>query len=227
MRPTLLSALAALALLLGAAGADAAGGDAAATSAYVRANYALVATAHAHQGAAEAALQSLLARVRRECPLIVAGSPQDEASEKLTFELVGAMRLVAIKPFAGAIAQYARAVSRLRWSSASLTRKVRSYARELLAQSRLAVPDFCGELRAWKANGYTSLPPGTLPFNNAYYAVYVGIGLLPSGQLAPSLPGSQRALVRRTLKLENDVIEFEANAVETWGRIMDAAGLNP
>jgi hypothetical protein len=227
MRATLLGSIAALGLLLGAPAAGAAGGDAATSAAYVRANYALVAAAHAKQDAAEAALQSLLARVRRECPLIVAGSPQDEASEKLTFELVGTMRLVAIKPFAGAVAQYARAVSALRWSSASLTRKVRSYARELLTQSRIAVPDFCGELRAWKATGYASLPPGTLPFNKAYYAVYVGIGLLPTAQLASSLPGSQRALVRRTLKLEEDVIEFEANAVETWGRIMDAAGLNP
>lgn len=227
MRSALLSTLATLGLALGATSASAAGGDSAATAAYVRANYALVATARANQGVAEAALQSLLARVRRECPLLVAGSPQDEASEKLTFELVGAMRLVAIKPLAGAIAQYARTASGLHWSSAALTRKVHTYARELLTQSRLAVPDFCGELRAWKATAYASLPPGTLPFNKAYYAVYVGIGLMPTAQLASSLPGSQRALVRRTLKLEEDVIEFEANAVETWGRIMDAAGLNP
>ncbi len=225
MRRTALASL--LALALGPACAVASASDSSTSAAYVRENYALVASAHARQGAAEAALQSLLARVRRECPSIVAGSPQNEASEKLTFELVGAMRLVAIAPVAKAVATYSRAVAGLRWSSPALTRAVHSYARELLTQSRLAVPDFCGALRAWKASGYATLPPGTLTFNRAYYAVYVGIGLLPTRQLAPSLGGSLRGLVQRTLALENDVIEFEAQAVETWGQIMNAAGLQP
>lgn len=227
MRRALAIPLASIGLMLGPSHALAAGGDASATAAYLSANYALVATAHAKQGAAEAALQSLLARVRRECPSLVAGSPQNEASEKLTFELVGTMRLLALRPLGGAIAQYARAVAGLRWRSAALTRTVRSYARELLTQSRIPAPDFCAELRAWKATGYATLPPRTLPFNKAYYAVYVGIGLLPTNQLAPSLSSTQRGLVQRTLQFENDVIEFEAQAVETWGQIMDAAGLHP
>jgi hypothetical protein len=227
MRRALAVPLASIGLMLGPSHALAASGDTSATAAYVSANYALLATAHAKRGAAEAALQSLLARVRSECPSLVAGSPQNEASEKLTFELVGTMRLVALKPIGGAIAQYARAVAGLRWSNAALTHEVRSYARELLTQSRILVPDFCAELRAWKATGYATLPPHTLPFNKTYYAVYVGIGLLPSKQLAPSLPSAQRGLVQRTLQFENDVIEFEAQAVETWGQIMDAAGLQP
>jgi hypothetical protein len=227
MRRALVLPLASIGLMLGPSHALAASGDASATAAYVSANYALVATAHANRSAAEAALQSLLARVRSECPSLVAGSPQNEASEKLTFELVGTMRLVALKPIGGAVARYARAVAGLRWRDATLMRNVRSYARELLTQSRLPVPDFCAELRAWKATGYATLPPNTLPFNKAYYAVYVGIGLLPTKQLAPSLSSAQRGLVQRTLQLENDVIEFEAQAVETWGRIMDAAGLQP
>jgi hypothetical protein len=226
MRKLLLTMLVPFALLLLPAQALA-GGDGATTASYLRANYALVSSAHAKQGAAEAALQSLLSRVRSECPKLVAGSPQNEASEKLTFELVGAMHLVALKPIAAAIGAYSRAVAQLRWSNSALTRSVHTYARRLLTQSRLAVPDFCGELRAWKSTGYATLPAPTLPFNKAYYAVYVGIGLLPTRQLAPSLTSAQRGLVSKTLQLENDVIEFEANAVETWGSIMDAAGLNP
>lgn len=227
MRKLLLVSLVALALALLPANALAAGGDSVATATYVRANFALVSSAHAKQGAAEAALQSLLARVRRECPLLVAGSPQNEASEKLTDELVGSMHLVALKTFAGAIGSYAQSAARLRWSNPKLTRAVHTYARELLAQSRLAIPDFCGELRAWKSSGYATLPAATLPFNKSFYSVFVGIGLLPTKLLAPSLSSAQRGVVRSTLKLENDVIEFEANAVETWGSIMDAAGLNP
>jgi hypothetical protein len=216
-----------VALALIPANALAAGGDSAATASYVRANFALVSSAHAKRGAAEAALQSLLARVRRECPQLVAGSPQNEASEKLTAELIGSMHLVALKPLASAIGVYAKAAARLRWSNPRLTRAVRSYARELLAQSQLAIPDFCGELRTWKSSGYATLPATTLSFNKTFYSVFVGIGLMPTKLLAPSLSSAQRGVVRRTLQLENDVIEFEADVVETWGSIMDAAGLNP
>jgi hypothetical protein len=132
-----------------------------------------------------------------------------------------------LRPLAAATATYARAVSALRWSSATLTRTVRTYARELLAQSRLAPADFCGVLRAWKASGYATLPPDTLRFDRAYYAVDVAVGLLPVRQLAPSLAGSQRATVTRTRTLEEGIVEFEAQAVETWAEIMNAAGLQP
>ena len=227
MRKLPLASVALLALALLPAQALGAGNDRATTASYVRANYALVAGAHAKQGASEAALQSLLARVRRECPKLVAGSPQNEASEKLTDELVGSMHLVALTPLSSTIASFARSVARLRWSNPKLTRSVQTYARELLAQSRLAIPDFCGELRTWKSSGYAALPAATLPFDKSFYSVFVGIGLLPTKLLAPTLSSAQRGVVRKTLQLENDVIEFEANAVETWGSIMDAAGLNP
>jgi hypothetical protein len=227
MRVRVQATLLLIGLVLAASPASAAPDDRAATAAYVRADAALVTTAHARLGAAETALQSLLARVRRECPNVVAGSPQNEASEKLTAQLIGTMRLVALRPLAAATATYARAVSALRWSSATLTRTVRTYARELLAQSRLAPADFCGVLRAWKTSGYATLPPDTLRFDSAYYAVDVAVGLLPVRQLAPSLAGSQRATVAHTRTLEERIVEFEAQAVETWAKIMNAAGLQP
>jgi hypothetical protein len=226
MGKALLATLSLLALTL-APSPTVAADDRATTAAYVRANYTLVASAHARQGASEAALRSLLVRVRRECPNVVAGSPQNEASEKLTAELIGTMRLVALRPVARAAATYSRVVSSLHWSNGALTRTVRTYARELIEQSRLSVPDFCGELRAWKATGYTTLPPGTLHFNQTYYSVYVGIGLLPKRQLAPSLAAGELALVRRTSQLEQGVLDFEAQAVETWAKIMNSAGLEP
>jgi len=185
-------------------------------------------SAHAKQGAAESILRSLLARVRRDCPSVVAGSPQNEASEKLTAALIGTMRVTAMAPIAKAATSYGRAVSALRWSSGALTRAVHTYARELLAQVRLAVPDFCGQLRAWKASGYTALSrPATLGFNQAYYSVDVAIGLLPRRQLAPFLASADVALTRRAVSLESAVVDFEAKEVETWGEIMNSAGLEP
>jgi hypothetical protein len=216
-----------VALTLACSPAVAAADDRSATAAYVRADYALVVSAHAKQGAAESILRSLLARVRRDCPSVVAGSPQNEASEKLTAALIGTMRVTAMAPIAKAATSYARAVSSLRWSNRALTRAVRTYARELLAQVRLAVPDFCGQLQAWKASGYTTLTPATLRFNRAYYSVDVAIGLLPRRQLAPFLTGADIALARRAASLESAVVDFEAKEVETWGEIMNSAGLEP
>lgn len=227
MRKLLLTPLLLLAVIALPSQASAAGRDVAVTASYLRANYALVSIAHTKRRPAEAALASLLARVRSECPRLVVGSPQNEASEKLTAELIASMHLVALKTMASAIGSYSRSIAQLHWSNPSLTRTVHTYARELVAQSRLAVPDICAELSAWKASGYTALPAATLPFNKSFYAVFVGVGELPQKQLAPFVSGSQRSMITRTIKLEEDVVEFEAAEVETWGKIMDAVGLNP
>lgn len=222
----MLATLSLLALAALPANALGASGDAAASAAYVRANYALVSAGHAKLANAESALQGLLKSMRRECPLVVAGSPQDEASEKLTWEIAATMRVVVFAKLTGPIGQFVRAVGGLHWSNARLTSSVRDYARRLSAEANTPAPDLCAELRTWKSSGYTKLPAATLPFVNAYYPVQA-IGMLPKRQLVPSLPSALNGLLARTSKLEGDLYDFEANAVETWGSIMDAVALNP
>lgn len=217
----------ALALAPSHALAAASGGDGAVTAAYLAANYRLVSFARSKQAGSEATLRVLLARVRRECPQVAAGSPQDTASEQLTFELVGEMTLVAVQPNVQAIAAYTRAVAGLHWSSAKLTRAVRTYSGQLRRQSLMAPPDICGDVRAWVASGYKTLPDGTRCFNRAFYSVYVAVGLLPTRLLAPSLAPAQRGLVQRTHQLELQLTDGEARAVKTWGQIMEALALNP
>ncbi len=215
-----------MAVALVPAPALAASADVSATEAYVRANYALVSSAHAKLGVAEAILQALLHRVRRECPQVAAGSPQNVDSEQLTFELVGEMRLAATRPNAGAVTKFAKTVAKLHWSSGALNAAVRSYAATLLEQSRLAVPDVCAEVRAWAAGGFQTLPEGTQRFNRAM-PEYVAMGMLPTRLIAPYVTSSQRGLLQRTRHFEEDISEVEAFAVETWGSIMDALLLNP
>jgi hypothetical protein len=226
IRSLALTALSLLALAVAPAVALGASGDAAASDAYVRANYALVRAGQAKLAGAEAALQGLLASIRRECPHVVADSPQNEASEKLTWEIAATMRIVAFHHIAGAIDTFARSVRTLHWSNAGLTRSVHDYARKLNAEATTTAPDFCADLRAWKASGYTKLPAGTLPFVNAFYPVQA-VGMLPKRQLAPYLAGGQGSVLARTSQIEGRLLDFEANAVETWGSIMDAVELNP
>jgi hypothetical protein len=221
-------ALTALSLLVLAVAPAALGAsaDRAASETYVRANYALVRAGQAKLASAEAALQGLLANIRHECPHVVAGSPQDEDSEKLTWEIAAAMRIVVFHHISGAIGTFARSVRPLHWSNAGLTRSVHDYARKLNAESTTSAPDFCADLRTWKASGYTKLPAATLPFVNAFYPVQA-VGMLPRRQLAGYLAGTQSAVLARTSQIEGRLLDFEANAVETWGSIMDAVELNP
>ena len=186
IRSLALTALSLLALAVAPSIASGASGNVATSEAYVRANYALVRAGQAKLATAEAALQGLLAGIRHECPHVVAGSPQNEASEKLTWEIAAAMRVVAFRHIAGAIGKFARSVRTLHWSNAGLTRSVHDYARALNSEATTTAPDFCADLRTWKASGYTQLPAGTLPFVNAFYPVQA-VGMLPKRQLA-SLP---------------------------------------
>lgn len=206
--------------------ASAAGGNAAATQAYLNASYALGRAAKAQEGASEAALQRLLGSVRRECLNVAAASPQDTDSEQLSNELVGAMIIAGTAPNRQAVARYARAVSRLRWSNSALTRTVKTFASQLSTLSTMAPPSLCADVRAWVASGYQTLPAATVQFNERYKAVNVPLGELPGG-LAPFESAAQQGIVRQIRQLEQDEADFEARAVNTYGQIMNAMVLQP
>ena len=219
-------AAAATAALAVAAPAAAQASDGSATSAYLRANYALVAAGHAHLGASIAAYKGVLTKVRRECPRGAAGSPQDPESTKLSNEVIGAMVLSAGKPDRPAIQAYLRAVKGLSWSNGSITRAVRRYAANLTKLYGLSVPDLCGDIRAWAANGFKSLAPSTVSFVEVFYPNWVALGLLPPG-LARFESGGDRQLAHGSFQFEYQLTNAEAEAVETWGEIMNALELWP
>ena len=199
--------------------------DVASTEAYVRANYELVSTGHRLSPTARAKIAALRERLRSECGRVVVGSPQDEDSEKLTWEVIGAMTIVGYQPGLAAATKFSRAVSKLSWSNAALTRAVHAYARKGLAEVRTPLPDVCGDLRAWKASGYTALPATTIHFRNTFYENYVGVGFMPKA-LARYVPASLKALVQRARHYEEAIAEVEAFEVETFGEIIDSLGLN-
>lgn len=215
--------------ILGATSAPALAGqgDAAATRAYIQADYALVHTAKVNLKTSEAALQKLRRRIAAECPQVAAGSPQDTDSEQLSNELVGAMTVVAIQPDKGAVAAFAGTVQRLHWSNAALTRKVHSYAARLRTLSLLPAPDVCADVKAWVASGYKTLPAGAVRFDSRYYKVEVAVGEVPARLLAPSEQPAERAVLTNAKKIEGQLSEAEANAVYTWGHIMESLALNP
>jgi hypothetical protein len=202
-------------------------GDIAATRAYIQADYTLVHNAKVNLATSEAALQRLRHKIAAECPKAAAGSPQDTDSEQLSNELVGAMTVAAIRPDVRAIAAFTNTVRNLHWSNATLTRKVHSYAAKLHTLSTLAAPDVCADVKAWAAGGYRVLPPSTVRFDSGYYKVEVAVGEVPARLLAPSEQSDERPTLAHAQRIEGQLSEVEANAVYTWGHIMESLALNP
>jgi hypothetical protein len=220
----------AAAAVLGAAsapsGAVAASGDAAATQAYVRANYSALRVAISRLAAAEAAPLHVLAQVRGECPGAGARSPQNGESTQMSDEVIGAMVLGAAQPYREAIATYLAAVARLRWSDPGLTRAIRAYAADWKTLLALPAPNLCADVRAWAADGFHALPASTVTFVAKFMLAWVGAGFLPA-QLGRYESAATKALAARSERLEEQVSDAEARAVEPWGRIMDALEIWP
>ena len=210
---------------LAPAPALAAGGNQAASAAYLRADARLAQTAAAHIAVGRSAIAGVLARVRGDCPLGAAGSPQNPQSTELSNEVIGGMVTAAIHPDVASIRDFIRTAGSLRWSSGALTAAVHAYVAKLRALVALSQPDVCADVASWSKSGFRTLPPTTLRFSPRFMESWVALGELPEG-LAP-FEGAQRGLVRAAETAEGQLSEFEAHEVETWGRIMDVLDLSP
>src|ERR1039458_10851932 len=71
--------------------------DVAATEVYIQADYALVHTARINLKTGEAALEELRSKLGAECPMAAAASPENEAAEKLSNEVIGGIATVFIR----------------------------------------------------------------------------------------------------------------------------------
>jgi hypothetical protein len=204
--------------------ADAA--NATATQTYLRANYTLMRYFTSHIPAARAELAGVLAGVRRECPSVAAGSPQNVDSEQLSNEVIGTMVTTVVQHSLPPIQTAIRAAKRLRWSNVALTRAIQAYVVKGEVLTSLSVPHLCADVKAWVAGDYATLPAGTTSFAPRFMSVWVAPGYLPAALSAYETAGD-RALAHRTAQLEEQWAEFEAREVETWGRIMNELVLQP
>jgi hypothetical protein len=102
----------------------AATGDQASTRAYVQADYRLVHDATSRIPSGEATLRAMLARVRRECPLVAVRAPHDAQATELENEVIGAMATALIALDRSAGHTFVSATRRLRWSDRKLSRTV-------------------------------------------------------------------------------------------------------
>ncbi len=209
------------------AGAQAGGADVAATRTYIELNYGLVQVVASRVRPIEAALHSVLAQVRGECPAAAAGSPQDTESEELSNEVVGTLVQTAVRLLVHpASLRFALVAGALKWSSGALTRTIHAYVAKLETLATLGVPSLCSDVRVWAAGRFQTLPGSTVDFDARFMPNWVSAGELPAALTRYETP-SERSLIRRTEHLEAKIAELEAREVETWGQIMNVLELSP
>jgi hypothetical protein len=220
-------ALLALGLAFGpaSAGALATPADVAATHAYIRANFALAQASEARAARAQDNVNSFTARIARECPNVGAGSLQNEESQQFSSEAAGALWSVSYGTAVGPIRAFRHTVERLRWSNPKLTRMAHGYASSLYALATLRLPDLCGDVGAWKASGFHTVPAATASFDSRVEGIEAHT--IPSRLLAPYEQRGDRGVLARTERLERELEGTEIEiGFDDWLALLETLGLH-
>jgi hypothetical protein len=228
IRALVVSLLAGLALVSAPGVALAGSGDVAATQSLARATDTLVRAATPEVSKGLAAARRYASGIAAKCPRAAAGSPMNQASEQLDDEVIGAMTIAGYSVAAGPIATFGRSVHGLHWSNARLTRAVKTFAAKLQKLSTSTLPDVCGDIQAWAASGYKTLPATTVPFVRHYLQVTPEAEEVPLiiRLVTPYATPSDFPILRRVERLETKLGEAEAAAVESYSRLILALELN-
>jgi hypothetical protein len=173
----------------------------------------------------EASFHRLDLQFAAACPDLAAGSPQNASEQKLSYEVAGALWAVGYHADANIVRAFIKAVSPLRWSNPALTRRAHEFITGLHEMLALSVPDLCGDVRAWIASGYRTVPADTLQFDEHVEAINVEIPL-PRLVAAYVQPGD-RGLFERAehLLTRFDELEFSTGQ-QAWINLLETLGLN-
>jgi hypothetical protein len=173
----------------------------------------------------EANLRKLDAKLATECPDVGAGSPQSESEQKLSYEVAGALWATGYHTDAKIAQRFIKSVSPLRWTDPALSRGVRKFVTGLREMIALTVPDLCGEVRAWTASGYQTIPSSTSRFDQHVEAIEVAV---PSPRLiARYVQPADRGLLARVEHLETRFEELEFTTGQRyWNKLLETLGLN-
>jgi hypothetical protein len=217
--------LAVLVLGLAPARAIATPQDIASTHAYIQANFAFARASEARVGTTQASIVRLKRQLGRECRDAGAGSPQNEESQKLSYEVAGALWSVSYGADAGPIRAFARVVRPLRWSNPKLTRIAQGYASSLQALAALPMPNLCGDVRAWSASGFRTIPATTIRFDQ--HVESITGHTIPPRLLIPYEHPADRSILERTTRVEIKLEHTETEAgVGDWFSLLETLGLS-
>src|ERR1700727_1465300 len=222
-RSTIIATLLALGLM--PATAIATPQDSASTHAYIQANFALARAAEASVGPTEASIARLNQKLGQECPKAGAGSPENDESQKASYEVAGALWSISYGAVAGPIRTFARAVRPLRWSNPKLTRLAQAYATSLSELAALPIPNLCGDVHTWSTNDFRMMPAATISFDQ--HVESIEGHTIPARLLLPYERPADKGILARTMRLETKLEHTETVAgFNDWDSLLENLGLN-
>lgn len=199
--------------------------DVAATHAYIRANYALTRATKAKVKAAQANIEVVTRKLGQECPDIGAGSPQNEESQHLSYEVVVALWSASYATDAGPIHTFARAVRKLHWSNPELTHRAQRYAASLQALAAIQTPKVCSDVNAWKGSDFKTVPAATIQLDRHVEAIEAKT--IPPALLAQYEQPADKAILATTTRLETQLEQIETVVgFNDWDQALETLGLN-
>jgi hypothetical protein len=134
------------------------------TRAYLLARHRFLLSGQHDQQAGEVAVQSLVARVKNECPGVLAEAPESRGRDDIRAEIAEDVPLTLERPVRNATLAFAKTVQRFRWTNRKLTYYVTHAAREEAAKEEVALPDICTDAKAFAADGFKTAPTATEKF---------------------------------------------------------------
>jgi hypothetical protein len=214
-----------LALGVAPAGAIASSGDAAATHAYIEANFKLTRAAEASVAPVQTKIVAFDAQLGSECPKAGAGGPEDDESQKVSHEASDALWSLSYGADVGSIRAFAKTVGSLHWSNPNLTRIARHYAKTLEGLAALPLPNLCANVREWKASDFRTIPAATLQLDER--AESLEGHTIPPRLLAPYERPADRGIVAQTTRLETKLEHTETVVgFSDWDMLLETLGLN-
>jgi hypothetical protein len=213
-----------LALALTPSDALASARDVAATHAYIQANYALTKTGVGLISKGQSDIESFNSKLAHECPLAGKGTPQDEASQPMSYEVAVALWAISYGTAAGPISKFVAAVKPLRWSNARITSIAHNYATSLHELSTLPVPNLCADVREWAASGFKTVPAHVQALDSRLEAIESES--VPLKLLAPYERGADASVAARARKFEVKLAETEFMVgQDDWIQVLETLGL--
>ena len=199
--------------------------DGASTHAYIRANYALTRATQAKVKAAQASIEAVIHKLGEECPKLGVGSPQNEESQHLSYEVVVALWSASYSTDAGPIRAFAKAVQHLHWSNPKLTHMAQRYATDLQDLASLQTPKVCADVTAWKETGFKTAPATSVQLDRRVEAIEPKT--IPPSALAPYEQPADKAILATTTHIESQLQQIETvEGFNDWDQALETVGLN-
>lgn len=132
--------------------------DASATRTYLHASEAYVRDNYPELAMRVAAIEARANEIAKECPSALTYAPRDEGFRQLAEATNSTVVYAGVVPISSVVLRFSHAIAHLRWSNRKLTRLVRSQVVQERSIAKLALPDVCADIAAWRSSTYMALP---------------------------------------------------------------------